>query len=207
MHLIHIAGSSLRLATSYLLMVVLSSLGIMNKVAYFASPGTATPWEMGAELPAFDEDVWELYDLTTDWTQARDLAREMPDKLRHLQRQFLIEATKYNVFPLDDRQHERFNSDLAGRPVLVTGRKQTLYANMGRLSEHSVLNLKNKSHTVTAEIQVGDRPASGVIIAQGGAFGGWVLYAKDGAPKYCYNLFGRLCRLVSQDLPMRKLTS
>ena len=86
MHLIHIAGSSLRLATSYLLMVVLSSLGIMNKVAYFASPGTATPWEMGAELPAFDEDVWELYDLTTDWTQARDLAREMPDKLRHLQR-------------------------------------------------------------------------------------------------------------------------
>jgi Sulfatase len=150
----------------------------------------STPWMWNAALPAFDDDTWELYDITTDWTQAHDLAAEMPGKLRQLQRQFLIEATKYNVLPLDDRRIERFNSDLAGRPVLITGQSQTLYRGMGRLSEGSLLNLKNKSHTVTAEIQVGDRPANGVIIAQGGAFGGWVLYVKDATPKYCYNLLG-----------------
>jgi arylsulfatase len=94
------------------------------------------------------------------------------------------------VHDLNDRSYERFNSDLAGRPVLVAGHSQTLYQNMGRAVENSVLSLKNKSHTVTAEIEVGDRSASGVIVAQGGTFGGWALYTKDGAPRYCYNLFG-----------------
>jgi arylsulfatase A-like enzyme len=150
----------------------------------------STPWMFHAELPAFDDDVWELYDTSTDWTQAHDLAERMPDKLRDLQRQFLIEATKYNVFPLDDRRIERLNPDIAGRPVLVTGRSQTFYEGMGRLPEGAVLNLKNKSHTVTAEVESGQRVPNGVIIAQGGAFGGWCLYVKDGAPRYCYNLFG-----------------
>ena len=75
----------------------------------------------GAELPALDDDVWELYDTTTDWTQAHDLAAEKPDKLAELQRLFLDEATKYNVLPLDDRRVERFNPDLAGRPTLIKG--------------------------------------------------------------------------------------
>ncbi|MBO0729994.1 MAG: arylsulfatase [Acidimicrobiaceae bacterium] len=172
--------------------------GIYHK-GWTAVTRHSNPWEFVAELPAFDDDVWELYDLTTDWTQARDLAAQMPEKLHHLQRQFLIEATKYNVFPLDDRRIERANSDLAGRPVLVTGRSQTLYKNMGRLSEESLINLKNKSHTVTAEIHVGDRPANGVIVAQGGAFGGWVLYAKDGIPRYCYNLLGLVRYTVTGD--------
>src|SRR3712207_325045 len=73
---------------------------------------------------------------------------------------------------------------------------------MGRLSEFAVLNLKNKSHTVTAEITVGDRPADGVIVAQGGAFGGWALYVKDGVPKYCYNLFGLTRSTVAGDAPL-----
>ncbi|RSM60382.1 arylsulfatase [Kibdelosporangium aridum] len=150
----------------------------------------STPWMFHAELPAFDDDVWELYDTTTDWTQAHDLAAQMPDKLRKLQRQFLIEATKHNVLPLDDRRIERLNSDLAGRPVLVTGRSQALVKGMSRLPEGAVINLKNKSHTVTAEIDVSTAPANGVVISQGGAFGGWVLYTQDGTPKYCYNLLG-----------------
>src|SRR4029079_6245013 len=115
---------------------------------------------------------------------------EMPAKLRDLQRQFLIEATKYGVFPLDDRTIERFNPDLAGRPVLVKGNSQLLFGGMGRLTENSVLNLKNKSHSVTAEIVVPDGGASGVIIAQGGAFSGWALYLNEGRPTYCYNMFG-----------------
>jgi arylsulfatase A-like enzyme len=151
----------------------------------------STPWEFGAELPAFDDDVWELYDTNTDWTQAHDLANENPDKLRELQRLFLLEASRYNVFPLDDRRVERFNPDIAGRPQLIKGNRQLLFGGMGRLTENSVVNLKNKSHAVTAEIIVPDSGAQGVIVAQGGAFGGWSLYATDdGRPAYCYNLFG-----------------
>ena len=105
-----------------------------------------------------------------------------PTSCRELQRLCLIEAAKYNVLPLDDRRVERFNSDLAGRPTLVKGNSQLLFGGMGRLSENSVLNLKNKSHSVTAEIVVPDGGADGVIIAQGGAFAGWALYLHDGKP-------------------------
>ena len=150
---------------------------------------------MSAPMPGFDDDSWELYDTNTDWTQAHDLSAEHPDKLHELQRLFLIEATKYNVLPLDDRRVERFNSDLAGRPTLVHGTSQLLYGNMGRLSENSVLNMKNKSHSVTAEIEVSDAKGQGVIIAQGGAFAGWSLYLVDGCLKYCHNLAG-LARFV-----------
>jgi hypothetical protein len=80
----------------------------------------------GAEVPAFDDAVWELYDGTKDWTQASDLAHEMPDKLHELQRLWLMEATKYNVLPLDDRTAERLNPDIAGRPQLVRGNSQVL---------------------------------------------------------------------------------
>jgi arylsulfatase len=184
---------------------MLCNRGIYHK-GWMAVTRHSTPWDFHAALPAFDDDAWELYDLTTDWTQSRDLAAQMPGKLLQLQRQFLIEATKYGVFPLDDRRIERLNSDLAGRPVLVTGRSQTLYQNMGRLPEGSVINLKNKSHTVTAEINVGDRPANGVIVAQGGAFGGWVLYAKDGVPRYCYNLLGLARYTVTGEAQLTKGT-
>ena len=102
----------------------------------------------------------------------------------------MIEAAKYNVLPLDDRRFERFNPDLAGRPQLAQGTSQLLFGGMGRLSEHSVLSLKNKSHAITAEIVVPDGGAEGVILSQGGAFGGFALYIKDGRPAYCYNLFG-----------------
>lgn len=150
-----------------------------------------TPWLlMGEKVPAFDDDVWELYDTTKDWNQARNLAKEMPEKLHELQRLWLIEAVRYNVLPLDDDVGKRLNSDLAGRPVLIKGDSQVLFGGMGRLSENSVLNVKNKSHSVTAEILVPDAGAQGVIIAQGGNIGGWALYAHGGKLKYCYNLVG-----------------
>jgi arylsulfatase len=149
----------------------------------------STPWVTGGPLPAFDEDVWELYE-PGDWTQAHDRAAEMPEKLAELQALWLDEAKKYNVLPLDDRRIERFNADLVGRPVLVRGNSQILFGGMGRLSESSILNVKNKSHAVTAEVVVPEGGAQGVIIAQGGAFAGWSLYAKGGKPTYCYNLLG-----------------
>jgi hypothetical protein len=150
----------------------------------------STPWMMRAELPAFDDDVWELYDTNTDWTQAHDLAKDNQQKLAELQRLFLLEASKYNVFPLDDRRVERFNADLAGRPQLIKGNCQLLFGGMGRLSGNSVVVIKNKSHSITAQIVVPDGGANGVMISQGGAFGGWCLYASEGRPAYCYNLFG-----------------
>jgi len=163
--------------------------GIYHK-GWTAVTRHSTPWDPTVPMPLFDDDTWELYDTNTDWTQAHNLAAEHPDRLAHLQRMFLIEATKYNVFPLDDRRVERFNAETAGRPQLITGSKQLLYGGMGRLTENSVLNTKNRSHAVTAQLDVPEGGANGVIVAQGGAFGGWCLYVKDGTPHYGYNLLG-----------------
>jgi len=149
----------------------------------------STPWVTGDELPSYDEDVWELY-APDDWTQSHDVSGENPAMLAKLQRLFLIEATRYGVLPLDDRRVERFNAELAGRPTLIQGKSQLLFGGMKRLTENSIVVVKNKSHAVTAQLTVPEGGAEGVIIAQGGAFGGWVLYAKEGRPVYCYNLAG-----------------
>src|SRR5271155_3962691 len=150
-----------------------------------------TSWLLVGEVtPAFDDDNWELYDTGKDWSQAQNLAQKMPEKLHELQRLWLIEATRYNVLPLDDRAAERLNAETAGRPMLIKGNSQILFGSMGRLSENSVVNIKNKSHSVTAEIVVPTTGAEGVIVAQGGNAGGWSLYAKGGKLKYCYNFLG-----------------
>ncbi len=174
--------------------------GIYHK-GWTAVTRHSTPWVTGPALPAYDDDVWELYG-PEDWTQSRNIAKENPEKLRDLQRLFLIEATKYNVLPLDDRRVERFNADLAGRPTLIKGDTQLLFGGMGRLTENSVIVLKNKSHSVTAQIIVPEEGAEGVIVAQGGAFGGWSLYAKAGKLTYCYNCFGWKSFFVRGDGPL-----
>jgi arylsulfatase A-like enzyme len=150
------------------------------------------PWVVTGAQPPLSEDVWELYDTTKDWTQAHDLAKEMPEKLAELKRLFDLEAMKYNVFPLDDRKAERANPDLAGRPTVVHGKTQLLFPGMRRLSENAVINTKNKSHSVTAEVVVPTGGAQGVIAAQGGNMGGWSLYAHQGKLKYHYNFLGML---------------
>jgi hypothetical protein len=98
---------------------------------------------------------------------------------------------RYNVLPIDDRRFERLNPTIAGRPQLITGTSQVLFAGMKRLSEHSVIDVKNRSFTVTASIETPARgTTTGVIIAQGGRFGGWAMYVKDGRAKFVYNLLG-----------------
>jgi arylsulfatase len=180
------ATAAERRETQYFEMFV--NRGIYHK-GWTAVTRHSIPWVMAEKYPAFDDDVWELY-APDDWTQAHNIADQNPEMLKELQRQFLIEAVKYNVLPLDDRRVERFNSDLAGRPPLIKGKSQLLFSGMGRLSENSVINLKNKSHSVTAEVILPEGNANGVIIAQGGAFGGWSFYTKHGKLKYAYNLFG-----------------
>jgi arylsulfatase A-like enzyme len=150
-----------------------------------------TPWLLTEKAPPFDDDVWELYDTTKDWSQAHDLSKQMPDKLHELQRLWLIEATRYNVVPLDDRAAERLIPELAGRPVVVSGKNQVLANGMGGLNENGLINIKNKSHSVTAQVVVPDGvPASGVILSQGGIGGGWMFYVQDGKPAYLYNWLG-----------------
>ncbi len=174
--------------------------GIYHK-GWTAVTRHSTPWDTSKPLPAFDEDVWELYDTNKDWSQSKDLAKEYPQKLHELKRLWLIEAAKYSVLPLDDRRVERLNPDLAGRPQLVKGNRQILFSGMGRLSENSIINIKNKSHSVTAEVVVPKSGAKGVIVAQGGAFNGWSLYTKDGKLKYCYNFLGiKLFYAISDQL-------
>jgi arylsulfatase len=147
------------------------------------------PWELTAESAPFNDDVWELYDTNTDWTQAHDLAAEMPDKLAELQRQFLIEAARYQVLPLDDRRVARLSPATAGRPTLIKGDSQVLFPGMA-MGENNVVDIKNKSYSVTANVTVPEGGAEGVIIAQGANFGGWAIYARKGRLKYIYNFLG-----------------
>lgn len=164
--------------------------GIYHK-GWTAVTKHGTPWILvGRKVVPLDDDVWELYDTTKDWSQAKDLSKENPQKLHELQRLWLIEATRYKVLPIDDRVAEKMNPDLAGRPILIRGKTQLLFGGMGRLSENCVLSIKNKSHSVTAEITVPEKGAEGVIIAQGANIGGWSLYTKGGKLKYCYNVAG-----------------
>ncbi len=158
-----------------------------------------TPWKADTP-PPFNDDVWELYG-PDDWTQSHDLASKNPDKLAELQRLWLIEAVKYNVVPLDDRGFERVNPDIAGRPQLIRGNTQLLFQGM-RVSEWCVLTLKNKSHSVTANVVVPESGANGVIITQGGDVGGWSLYAHEGKLKYCFNFFGIEHYIVSATKPI-----
>ncbi len=150
------------------------------------------PWpDPDDVIPALKDDEWELYG-PDDWTQSRNLAREMPDKLRELQDRFLIEGAKYNVLPIDDRERERFDPAIAGRPDLLGSRTtQVLRPGMTRLNENTVLNVKNRSFSVTAEIEIPEgAPAEGALIAQGGSFGGWALYFVGGRLHYAHNFVG-----------------
>lgn len=151
-----------------------------------------TPWEMVQDNRRyFDDDVWELYDTNVDWTQAHDLAADYPGKLRELQQLFLIEAARYNVFPLDDRMTERENPQEAGRLDLLGDRRSITFRVPGlRLTEETAPNVKNRSHTLTASVDIPSGGADGVVLAQGGRFGGWSLYFRDGRPTYAYNYFG-----------------
>lgn len=161
------------------------------------------PWpDTDYEIPDLHEERWELYG-PGDWTQSNDLADEQPEKLREMQERFLIEGSKYNVLPIDDRQRERFDPKIAGRPDLLAGRTtMTLVPGMDRLNENTVLNVKNTSFTVTATLTLSDEPAQGAVIAQGSSFGGWCVYFLDGVPAYAHNFVGMELATVRADQPI-----
>lgn len=147
------------------------------------------PWLL-VQNPPLKGDVWELYHVDEDFSEARNLAAEKPEKLKELQAVFAKEAVRNHVFPIDDRRSERFNAAIAGRPDLMGGRKTlTVYPGMTGMMENAFINVKSVAHTITAEIEVPEGKANGVVIAQAGYFGGWTLYLKDGKPHHEYNWF------------------
>ena len=150
-----------------------------------------TPWASAPDGP-LDQDTWELYHVAEDFSQANDLAASNADKLSELQDLFIAEAIKYDVLPLDDRGFVRLNAALAGRPDLMGDRTSlTVYPGMTRMMENAFINVKNRSHTITAEVEIPDGGGEGVILAQGGRFAGWSLYMKDGKVSYVYNWVGK----------------
>src|SRR5207249_4985213 len=154
-------------------------------------------------------DIRELYDTRADFRLANDLATKNPEKLKELQALFLKEAVKYSVLPLDDRTLERLNAAMVGRPDLMAGRTSlTVYDGMIGMSENVFINTENRSHTITADVDIPKNGANGVILAQAGRFGGWSFYLKDGKPTYTYNWLGlqRYTVAAKQALPAGKTT-
>jgi arylsulfatase A-like enzyme len=159
------------------------------------------PWEYRPRAKLAD-DVWELYDARSDFSLAHDVAALNPDKLKAMQDLFMHEAIANHVLPIDDRTIERFDPKTAGRPDLMAGRTSlTLYPGMS-VNENSFISLKNVSHTITAEVDIPEGGVDGVILTQGGSFGGWSFYLKDGKPTYQYNFLGLSRYTVAADKPL-----
>ena len=128
---------------------------------------------------ALTEDNWELYDTRNDFSLANDVAAKNAAKLKELQDLFMKEAVEYHVLPIDDRIMERINAAMVGRPDVMGSRTSlTLHEGMMGMSENVFLNMKNRSFTITADVESPAGGANGVILAQGGRFGGWSLYAE-----------------------------
>ena len=147
------------------------------------------PW-VGKPRNAFQDEKWELYNVKEDFSLTNNLADQNPEKVKGMQDLFEKEAIANNVYPLDDRLYERFNAAIAGRPDLMGDRKSlTLADGMEGILENTFLNVKNTSKTILANVNLkgNDR---GIILCQGGKFGGWALYMNNGKPAYTYNYFG-----------------
>lgn len=160
------------------------------------------PWLL-VKNPPLDEDVWELYNIDEDFSEANNLAATNPEKLKELQEVFRKEAIKNHVFPIDDRRSERFDPSIAGRPDLLGPRKSlTVYEGMVGIAENAFINIKNTNYTITADVEVPKSGANGVIIAQAGRFGGWALYMKNNKLQHEYNFFGLEKTRVSSSAPV-----
>jgi arylsulfatase A-like enzyme len=159
-------------------------------VQYFEMMGNRAIWHRGWKAVArhtsgtdFDRDQWELYHLDADDAEEHDLAAERPEKLREMVDRWWIEAGKYDVLPLDDRNVGFLRA--AGRPGVKT--RFVYYPGMARVERQSSPNITNRSYTITADVTIPEAGAEGVLLAAGNRFGGYTLFVKDGRPVYEYN--------------------
>jgi arylsulfatase len=174
---------------------------------WFAGTVHQFPW--AAPRNTLQNDVWELYHVAEDFSMSTDLSAKYPTKITELQSVFLSEAVKYKVLPIDDRRQERLNATLAGRPTLMGDRKTfTAYEGLEFLPENDFIDTKNRSFSIVAEVESKDSKANGVIVSQGGRFGGWSFYVRNGKPVYMYNFLGleRFAVTANAPLPAGKST-
>jgi arylsulfatase len=157
------------------------------------------PWEV-SNLPPLEEDVWDLYNTREDFSLTNNLAAEYPEKLEQMKSLFMWQAEKYHVLPIDDRVIVRMNAEVAGRPDIMAGRTSlSLYEGMEGMLENTFINIKNKSFSITADLNIPKTDVTGSILCQGGRFGGWSLYTKDGKPEFTYNFLGLDRYVIASD--------
>ena len=157
---------------------------------WFARTIHRAPWQ-AVDMPPLETDTWDLYNVHEDFSLANNLADKYPKKVAEMEALFMSEAEKYHALPIDDRVIERMNPAIAGRPDLLGDRTTlTLYPGMDGMLENTFMNVKNRSKTITAKVEIPKGGANGVILSQGGRFGGWSLYMRDGKPVYTYNYLG-----------------
>ncbi|SMD44768.1 arylsulfatase [Aquiflexum balticum DSM 16537] len=149
------------------------------------------PWEREVRRP-LAEDIWDLYEVANDFSLTNNLAAQNPEKLKEMQALFMKEAEKNHALPIDDRLFERMIAANVGRPDIMGDRKSlSLAEGMVGMSENVFINIKNRSKTLTADVEIpSGKVANGILIAQGGRFGGWALYVNDGILAYDYNFLG-----------------
>jgi hypothetical protein len=171
---------------------------------WFARTIHRAPWEM-TDFPPLETDVWDLYNAREDFSLTNNLAETYPEKLEEMKSLFLWQAEIYHVLPIDDRVVERTNPAIAGRPDIMAGRTSLiLYEGMEGMMENTFINIKNRSFSITADINLSKKGTQGVVLTQGGRFGGWCLYLIDGKPEFTYNFLGleRYVVSSSEKLPM-----
>jgi arylsulfatase len=163
----------------------------MYHEGWYARTIHRAPWEQQPRRP-LAEDIWELYNVAEDFSLSNDLSAQQPEKLKELQDLFMTEAGKNFALPVDDRVFERLNAAAVGRPTLLGDRTTlNLAEGMVGIPENSFLNVKNRSKTITADIEIPTgKAANGILIAQAGRFGGWALYVVNGTLAYDYNFLG-----------------
>lgn len=194
-------GAPPRRTTQYF--CVGANYGIYHQ-GWFAGVVSKVPWEKIPRYASYKEGVWELYHVEKDYSMAHDLAKEQPEKLRELQAVFEREAAAYNVFPIDSRGHLLFDAAYAGRPDFSTRcTEMTLGYSATGLPESCFPNLKNSSYTITADVEVGGGACDGVLLAQGGRFGGLCLYIKQGRPCFAYNYFAQSVTTIRAEKPLK----
>ena len=174
----------------------------MYKDGWLARVVHKYPWRPKPEA-TLQNDKWELYNTDEDFNLTNDLAARYPEKLQALQELFKKEAIKNNAYPLDDRSYERFNAAVAGRPDLMEGRTTIrLFDNMDNMLENTFINVKNRSFSIDADLALKGRDR-GVILSQGGRFGGWALYMDKGKPAFRYNWFGQEQYTIKAKSPVK----
>ncbi|KZR86564.1 Arylsulfatase [Synechococcus sp. MIT S9509] len=180
---------------------IIGNRGIYHN-GWMARTTVMYPWMAPERMnPVADDSGWQLYDTTKDFSLSNDLADQEPERLIAMKKKFMEEAIANQVLPLDDRLLERLVPSVAGRPTLLGDRtSMDLYPYAWNMVEDSILNVKNTSSSITAQLDVKPgQKESGVIFSQGGRFGGWSLYVENNVPAYTYNYMGKLYTFTSNE--------